>query len=383
MIRNSYVMVLVALCCAACTAVQRAEAATKHYTAFNPGDVWRDADGVHINAHGGGILFKDGIYYWYGENRPAEGFSTQVGVNVYSSTDLYNWKPEGVALQVSEDPESEIVRGCIIERPKVIYNKSTDTYVMWFHLELKDQGYGASKTGLAVADSPTGPFTFLKSFRPNAGQWPMNFEAAWMEEPEGGTPGDWWTEEWYKAVHEGMFVRRDFEKGQMARDMGLFVDDDGKAYHIHSSEENLTLHLSELTDDYLDFTGKYITISPAGHNEAPALFKEGDTYYLVASGCTGWDPNAARSFKSKSIWGPWESLGNPCVGKDADLTFHSQSTYVLPVAGKDNAYIFMADRWNPESLQDSRYVWLPMTVKDGKPEIRYKGKWDLSTFDAM
>jgi len=35
----------------------------------------------------------------------------------------------------------------------------------------------------------------------------------------------------------------------MAREMTLFVDDDGKAYHIYSSEENSTTHISLLTDD--------------------------------------------------------------------------------------------------------------------------------------
>lgn len=44
--------------------------------------------------------------------------------------------------------------------------------------------------------------------------------------------------------------------------MTLFVDDDGTAYHIYSSEENLTLHIAELSDDYLSHTGKYIRIFP-------------------------------------------------------------------------------------------------------------------------
>ncbi|CAD0004381.1 family 43 glycosylhydrolase [Flavobacterium chungangense] len=105
---------------------------------------------------------------------------------------------------------------------------------------------------------------------------------------------------------------------------------DEKTYLIHSSEENLTLHISELTDDYLDFTEKWTRMAPAGHNEAPAIFKKDGIYYMITSGCTGWEPNEARSFKSNSIWGPWESIGNPCTGKDADLTFHSQSTYILP-----------------------------------------------------
>ncbi len=44
--------------------------------------------------------------------------------------------------------------------------------------------------------------------------------------------------------------------------MTLFVDDDGKAYHIYSSEDNLTLQIAELADDYLSHTGKYIRIFP-------------------------------------------------------------------------------------------------------------------------
>lgn len=49
----------------------------------------------YINAHGGGILLFDSKYYWFGEHRPAKGFSTEVGVTCYSSTDLCNWRYEG------------------------------------------------------------------------------------------------------------------------------------------------------------------------------------------------------------------------------------------------------------------------------------------------
>ena len=38
-----------------------------------------------------------------------------------------------------------------------------------------------------------------------------------------------------------MFMVRDLQGGQMARDMTIFIDDDGKAYHIYASEDNLTL----------------------------------------------------------------------------------------------------------------------------------------------
>jgi len=352
-----------------------------YHNNFKPGEVWLDTDSVHINAHGGGILYHDDTYYWFGEFKTAGqgGNSAQVGVSCYSSTDLYNWTNEGVALAVSDKPGSDIEKGCVIERPKVIYSQKTGKFVMWFHLELKDQSYGAARTALAIADQVTGPYTFVKSLRPNGERWPVDYpeELRTKKYPDNL---EWWKPDWYKAIDEGLFLQRDFEGGQMSRDMQLFVDDDGKAYHIHSSEDNLTLHISELTDDYQDFTGKYIRIFPAGHNEAPALFKKDHTYYLMASGCTGWDPNAARMFKSESIWGPWEALGNPCVGDDADLTFHSQSTFILPVQGKKDAFIYMGDRWTPKNPIDGRYIWLPIQFEDGKPVIRWFDEWDLSVY---
>ena len=144
-------------------------------TAITPGEVWPDDKGEHINAHGGNVMYHEGTYYWYGENRPARGFTTEVGVGVYSSKDLMNWKNEGVALAVSETKGDVIERGCIMERPKVVYNPTTKKFVMLFHLELKGRGYEAARVGFAVSDTPTGPFKFIRSLRPNAGKWPMDF----------------------------------------------------------------------------------------------------------------------------------------------------------------------------------------------------------------
>lgn len=350
---------------------------------FRPGEIWPDNNGVHINAHGGGILFYEGKYYWFGEHKVEgrRGNQARVGVHCYSSDDLYNWKDEGIALKVSDDPDSPITVGCVIERPKVTFNKKTGKFVLWFHLELKGQGYSAAQTGVAVADTPTGPFTFLKALNPNAGKWPVGYS----EELKNKTFADnleGWSDEWLKAVKDGMFVHRDFERGQMARDMALYVDGDGTAYHIHASEENLTLHISELNDDYTDFTGKYIRVLPTGHNEAPSIFKKDGKYYMITSGCTGWDPNAARLLVSESVMGEWEYIENPCVGEDKDLTFHSQSTYILPVQGKKNAFIFMADRWKPQNAIDGRYIWLPVQFReDGTPYLEWMDEWDLSFFN--
>ena len=350
---------------------------------FHPGGLWTDNNGVHINAHGGGILFHEGRYYWFGEHKGENSNDAFVGVTCYSSYDLYNWKYEGIALSVENDPASDITSGSIIERPKVIYNLKTGKFVMYFHLELKGKGYSAARVGIAISNSITGPYSYLKSLRPNAGRFPENMTEAQRKATE--KPADyekWWTPEWYKAVNNGMFVRRDLQSGQMSRDMTLFVDDDGKAWHIYASEENLTMQIAELTDDYLNYTGKYFRIAPVGHNEAPAIFKKDGRYFMITSGCTGWEPNAARLFTADSIFGPWIQHPSPCIGDDADLTFHSQSTFILPVAGNKDAFIFMADRWMPHKPIDGRYVWLPIQFENNLPSLKWKDEWDLSIFDT-
>jgi len=67
---------------------------------ITPGAVWKDNNGIHINAHGGGMLYHKGTYFWYGEHKieGEEGNKAKVGVHVYSSVDLYNWEDKGIAL---------------------------------------------------------------------------------------------------------------------------------------------------------------------------------------------------------------------------------------------------------------------------------------------
>ncbi|EHG98245.1 glycoside hydrolase family 43 protein [Paraprevotella clara] len=348
---------------------------------ITPGQEWPDRKGEHINAHGGGLLFHEGKYYWYGENRPARGFTTEVGVEVYSSSDLMNWEDEGVALAVSEEAGHDIERGCIMERPKVIRNPKTGKFVMLFHLELKGKGYAAARVGFAESDSPVGPFRFIRSLRPNAGKWPTDFSRRDIRKAKKLKEADykeWWTPEWREAIREGLLLARDVPGGQMSRDMTVYVDDDGKAYHIYSAEENLTLNLAELTDDYLDYTGRYVRIAPGGQNEAPTIFKHDGVYWMITSGCTGWAPNEARMFKAASLWGPWEQLPSPFVGKDAKKSFHTQGTYIFKVEGTEDGFVFMADRWNPQSLKNSRHIWLPIDFEaDGTPVIRWVDSWSL------
>jgi beta-xylosidase len=327
-------------------------------------------------------LFYENTYYWFGESRlpRTERDRTLYGVGCYSSKDLLNWNNEGLALRVINDTTSLLQAGCVIERPKVIYNKKTGKFVMWFHHELKGKGYAAALTGVAVSDRITGPYKYIRSVRPNAGVWPQGFQEEFRKPAEGESTIKRNSEEWRKAVREGLFLRRDFAGGQMARDMTVFVEKNGKAWHVHSSEENMTLHFSELTDDYLDFTGKYYRVLPGDSNEAPAIFVSKGKYYMFTSGTTGWKPNPGRLSVAEKITGPWNTIGNPCRGTDDEnkITFGSQSTNILPLQGRKNAFIYMGDRWIPENLADSRHIWLPVEWEKGMPVIKWYDNWDLS-----
>ncbi len=307
---------------------------------------WKDTDGNPINAHGGGILYHNGKYYWYGEYKKGETilpdwakwecYRTDVtGVSCYSSPDMVNWTFEGIVLPAEKDnPESDLHPSKVLERPKVVYNAKTGKFVMWAHVESAD--YSKAAAGVAVADSPTGPFEYLGSFRPN---------------------------------------------GAMSRDQTVFVDDDGRAYQFASSENNQTLYINELTADYLRPSGRYTRNFIGQAREAPAVFKHDGKYYMLSSGCTGWDPNKAELAVADSIMGDWTVIGDPCTGKDADKTFYGQSTYVQPVHGKKDLYVAMFDRWNKTDLEDSRYIWLPIDFSDNKITIPWAEQWSMSQFE--
>jgi fibronectin type 3 domain-containing protein len=384
-------------------------------TVFRPGQLMRDTDGAVIDAHGGYIMY-DKItkrYYWYGEYHAGKWPSS--GISCYSSTDLLNWKFEGIVLKLIESREQldndpyfaqvyqnrtaeekdkifDTIRvGRILERPRVIYNDKTKKYVMWMHVEGRtnpdgtlDQSYGRAEAGVAISDSPTGPFEFLHSNRLDQ------------------CPPD--QKDYYPA-----------SKG-MSRDLTLFKDNDGSAYVIYASEENYTLYISKLTEDYTDVVGwhkenrvdekgrpihdssykavygvDYVRIFPGEHREAPAMFKYDGKYYLLTSGCTGWAPNENKYAVADHPFGPWSPLENPFVKtKDTDpdpmKAFGTQTTCVIPVDPENGKFIYVGDIWNGGDFSNdgAKYVFLPIEFGQGTDMIiRWYDSWDLSILDRM
>ncbi len=413
---------------------------------------WYDTDGRHIQAHGGQVVTteEDGqtVYYWYGEDR-TNGYWNSPGVGVYRSTDAVNWENLGTALRSISSREDlltpyfeglyDTVDGngqprtdkidalayhlntqrsaddtAIFERPKVLYNAKNDQWVMWWHadgrIEPGGSTYARSMAGVAVADSPAGPFRMTGAFRmPNRTDYRACTSYA--------VPGQ-------------------------ARDMTVFQDDDGTAYIAYSSEENYSLYIAELDADFTNVThttdrdtlgveqysedGRFPylfadgtpeapvrgedfqIVKECGHLEAPAVFERDGTYTVVTSGATGWAPNPQTYYTSQSLMGTWirgveandahETTyysgipdggdGLLSVGDARRSTFGSQTTNVFEL--EPGKFVYMGDRWN-EGNADSTYVWLPLTVgENGRLEMhnpaaedpeRYGDGWDASYWD--
>ncbi len=308
---------------------------------FRPGERWLDTDGNPIQAHGGGVLFVDGVYYWYGENKAAETIDGArvpfLGFSAYASPDLLNWRNLGVVLPpVANDPDHDLHPAAVPERPKVLFNPPTGNYVMWMHIDRlgADGRRYLARTGVAVATHPAGPFRYLGSFRPN---------------------------------------------GCESRDMTVFRDADGSGWLYYASNRNADLHVTRLTEDFRDVETEYTVLFPGAYREAPAVYRRDGKYYLFTSGCTGWFPNAASYAVAEAPSGPWTPMGNPCRGTppQVERTFDSQITFILPLADRPGAAIVMADRWNPENLRDSRYVWLPLQWEGISPCIGWRDRWTL------
>lgn len=69
------------------------------------GEVWKDTNGVKIQAHGGQVqwLEHEGKWWWYGEDK-TKGYRSN-GISAYSSDDLYNWEFQGYVMRTVSSRE--------------------------------------------------------------------------------------------------------------------------------------------------------------------------------------------------------------------------------------------------------------------------------------
>ena len=279
-------------------AVTRLEKATQVYLDSRPsnwmtlrnGALWKDDRGEVVQAHGAGFLQVGDTWYMIGEDR---NNTWNPDVNMYSTKDFVNWKFERKIIRNGSTHPS-LGNGRFIERPKLMYCRKTGKYVVWCHWE---QGnYGASEAAVFYCDSVNGDYKFHWAGRP---------------------------------------------LGVKSRDCNVFVDDDGTAYFISTIEENQHLGLFRLSDDYLSAV-EYTELFKWQSREAPAIVREGDTYFMMFSACSGWDPNQASFSWSKSLTSGWSSRTN--IGNS--VAYDTQAASILTIKGSEGtSYVYVGDRW--------------------------------------
>ncbi|WP_419871177.1 immunoglobulin-like domain-containing protein [Candidatus Pristimantibacillus sp. PTI5] len=273
----------------------------------NRNNIWYDTEG-HVMPIGSYLKVGDTWYYY---TTVGDGFRF-TDMIVYTSNDFKNWTLQEQVL-LSDESHEELASSKL-EAMSVIYNQSTGKYVAWFHYE-NAVDYTVARVAAAVSDSPTGPFVFQGGFRP---------------------------------------------LGNDSRDLTTFVDEDGSAYLISSTNTNSDLKMYKLSSDYLtvDESAGAITIYTGKHREAPAMVKHDGVYFLFSSGAAGWRPSQGTYSTATSITGPWtdpQKIGNAS-------TFGGQSGGVLTIQGTETtSYIMMSNQWKPADLKLSKRVWLPIS----------------------
>jgi hypothetical protein len=292
---------------------------------FTPGAAWQDQNGNPLQMHGLGIVKSGSTWYAFGEDKTGENSSDTSfrSIPCYSSTDLRTWTYRSSAL--SRQASGDLGPHRVVERPKVIYNASTKTYVMYMHID--SPSYSEAKVGVATSSTPCGPYTYRGSSQP---------------------------------------------LGFQSKDQSLYQDTDGTAYLL-SRDPQHGLRIDRLSADYLSVASN-VALLP--DYEAPAVLKSGGRYFLLASQLSGWNTNDNVYASATSLSGPWTPFKN--FAPAGTSTYNTQTANVIPVSGTaGTTFIYAGDRWNPSDLGSSPLVWLPIEVSGSTLNVGWLNSWSL------
>jgi beta-xylosidase len=240
------------------------------------------------------VLFHNGLYYMYLATH------TSPSVDVYTSRDLGRWRHAGVAYGPGGWAKRLLWAPCVV--------RHGGRFLMYYNA-INDDGVG-HRISVSVADRPAGPFRDLRT--------PL------------------------------------WDPGFAVIDADVFVDRDGRGYLYFSKDisqgEVSASWVVPLSRDLLSVTGDPVlcvepTLEWEGKwNEAPFVFRERDTYFLLYSGTNFTYPEYAVGYAvSDSPLGPWRKPqetpilartpsvsgpGHPCVtpspdGRERYLVYHT------------------------------------------------------------
>lgn len=232
-------------------------------------------------------------YYIYPTSDGFDGWSGTY-FKTFSSTDLVDWKDEGVILDLPKDvswANRNAWAPCIVEK------KVKGKYKYFYYFT------AAQKIGVAVSDNPTGPFK-------DSGK------ALVATKPEGA-------------------------KGGQEIDPDVFTDPkNGKSYLYWG---NGYMAVAELNDDMISFKGdiKLIKVDKTFREGTYVIYRKG-TYYFMWSEDDTRSPNyKVRYGTSKSPLGPIEIPENNIViqGIPDQGIYATGHNSVLQIPNKDEWYI--------------------------------------------
>ena len=222
------------------------------------------------------------VYTSHDEDRTVNDFYTMNDWRCYSSKDMVNWTDHGSPLSYSTFSwgQGDAWAGQVIERNGKFY--------FYVPLTRKNSG-GARVIGVAVSDSPTGPFT--------------------------------------DAIGKPLIANN----GAQDIDPTVFIDDDGQAYLYWG---NGNLYYVKLNKDMISYSGSIVQASkPTSFIEGPWFYKRNNLYYMVYAGM-GSGNEDLRYATSSSPTGPW-NYKNVLMPAQNSFTNHPGV-----IDYKGNSYLF-------------------------------------------
>ena len=262
----------------------------------------------------------DGFFYAYSTRNRVGDISYEIPI--YKSTDLVNWEQVGAAFTAETRPSWE-PKG-VLWAPDI--NCISGKYVLYYALGVWGD-HDRSASGVAVADSPVGPFKDL-----------------------------------------GMIVGMENTGVGNSIDPNYFEDTDGRKYLYWGSLRHRTdqemgrksgIYVVELTDDGLGIKEGSEPVKVAGDlMEGTYVHKRGKYYYLFAS-----EGSCCEEEKSTYhiIVGRSESPLGPFVSRSGkSMIAGDEGIYDEVILTKDAEFIYCGPGHNAEIVTDDKgQDWMP------------------------
>ncbi len=221
------------------------------------------------------LVDKGRVYLYVGKDEAPEGGKDYVmnEWRVYSSCDMHKWVDHGSPVQYSTFKWAgrDAWAGDVIKRDGKFY----------FYSTVDHKSIPGKAIGVAVADSPTGPFVDARGTALISNDMTKHTDIMWDD-----------------------------------IDPGVFVDSDGQGWLFWG---NTVMKYAKLKQNMIELDGPILTHKIESFTEAPYVHKRGATYYLTYS---RFFPEETVYATSQSVQGPWDFRGVIMDKNDGVKTIH-------------------------------------------------------------